>query len=84
MRQNVQNWIYSWFEKHVGISREIVITNIDTNYFDNSWLDSFGFIGFISEIEGHFNIEFSNDEFTDRTFATLRGLTEHIINKLSK
>ena len=76
-----KEWVVDWFVSKAGIARETVEQKSAENYFANSWLDSFAFIGFLSEIEGHFDIAFDNDDFTDRSFSTIDGLAEHITRK---
>ena len=57
-----------------------VMKDISENYFNIGWIDSFKFMSLISDIEDNYNIEFSNEEFQNRDFASVQGLTE-IINK---
>ena len=68
-----RNWVIEWFENHSTASREQIMENLDKNYFDLSYIDSFQFIELISDIE-EIGIELGNDQFEDRNFATINGL----------
>ena len=45
-------------------------------------IDSFKFISFITEIENFFKIKFSNDEFQNRDFASIEGLSKILSEKI--
>jgi len=79
----IKEWIMSWFEKNADLSREEIEKNLSSNYLSKGWIDSFKFISFISDIEKKFEISFSNDEFQNRMFATIDGLTEIIAKKIT-
>lgn len=70
---NYENWIIQWFRSHTDFSEEEIRSHMDENYFDLGYVDSFGFIELISEIED-LGIELANDQFEDREFSTIRGL----------
>ncbi|MCF7800165.1 hypothetical protein K9M16_04160 [Candidatus Babeliales bacterium] len=80
MNSDIKNWLIDWFLRNSKIEKIEIEKNLNINYFDANWIDSFGFISFVMEIEKSFNIRFSNSEFQDREFATLNGL-EKIIEK---
>ena len=84
MSQHVFTWIVEWFEKNSSVIKEEVMNNVKESYFDKGWIDSFKFIEFVSSIEQHFDIEFSNAEFQDRNFSTVEGLTKIIQRKLDE
>ena len=50
------------------------------NYFESGLVDSFVFITMLSDIEEKYGVSFSNDDFLDRSFATIDGLV-CMINK---
>jgi acyl carrier protein len=78
---DIQSWVVSWFSKNTDVSKEEVVENISQNYFEMGWIDSLQFISFISDIEREFGIHFSNDEFHDRSFATVQGIVGIIERK---
>ena len=49
-------WIIAWLEGNKGIKRELIQENLNQNYFEAGWIDSLGFISFISDIELEFDI----------------------------
>ncbi len=80
--QEIKNWIVHWFQENSGIQEEEILKNLNLNYLEKGWMDSFAFIGFITHIEQQFGIAFLNDEFQDRSFATVDGLTKIIKRKI--
>jgi len=74
----VNEWIINWFLENTSVSEEILKSNMNENYLEIGWLDSFHFISFITEIEDHFKIHFSNTSFQDRNFSTIPGLVNII------
>jgi len=78
-----REWLIEWFSLHTTVPKQEVANNTDLNYLQEGWIDSMQFIGMISSIEDEFDIEFSNDEFQDRTFATIDGLAQLIAGKLA-
>lgn len=82
-REKVGEWVVCWFEKNTMIKKNEIVSNLQQNYFDNNLIDSFRFISFIMDIEQHFNINFSNDEFQNREFSTINGISEIIYKRIS-
>lgn len=74
-----KNWLINWFEKNSTIAIKDIKKHLDENYLEKGWIDSFKFITFITDIENNFKIRFSNNEFQNRKFATINGLSK-IIN----
>lgn len=79
---SVQNWLIEWFVKNTGHESVKISENINQSYFDMQWIDSFQFITLIMEIEGNFHISFNQDEFQNRDFSTVAGLTSIIEKKI--
>ncbi len=71
-------WIMDWFESNTEADRNELESNIDSNYFEKGYIDSFEFINLIGDIEDTFGVQFSNDQFEDRTFSTISGLARII------
>ncbi len=78
----INKWIVDWFEKNTSSKKEDLLVSFESNYFEKGWIDSFKFVSFIMDIENNFNISFSNNEFQDRKFSTIQGLTEIISNRI--
>ena len=75
-----EQWVVDWFKEKTGIQKDELLAQKGENYFALGWIDSFGFIEFIADLEQAFDIAFENDEFTNRSLSTLSGLVA-IINK---
>ncbi len=82
MTQQIKKWIVEWFEENTTTNREFIVKNSGEDYFAGGWIDSFKFIKFISDIEQKFGISFSNEEFQDKTFSTIDGLSIIIKRKM--
>lgn len=76
--ENIKNWIVDWFVENGTATKEKVLASLDSNYFNEGFIDSFTFISLIGDIEDEYDIEFDNDQFLDRDFATVNGLAEII------
>ncbi len=74
-KNEIQTWLIDWFAENTSETRTDIAANISKNYFDLGWIDSIKFIQFLGDVEDDFDIEFSNDQFQDRDFATINGLT---------
>ena len=81
---NTKEWLLRWFETNSDLSREEIEKNLQEDYLAKGWIDSFKFVTFVTEIEDEFKITFSTDEFQDRSFATLDGLTKIIEARIEK
>jgi acyl carrier protein len=81
MDSDIKSWVVNWFIKNSNIEEDKIYQSLSSNYLLDGWIDSFKFISFITDIEEHFNITFSNEEFQDRSFATIKGLSEIIGEK---
>lgn len=79
----VKTWLIEWFKTNTDISEENIGNDLNVNYFEKGWIDSFKFITFITDIEDNFNIRFSNDQFQDRTFSTIDGVIQLIKEKVN-
>jgi aminoglycoside 3-N-acetyltransferase len=74
----IKNWLINWFIGNSGIEDKKIKRNLNANYLEDGWIDSLEFIKFVSDIEEYFGITFSNDEFQNREFSTIDGLTNVI------
>lgn len=81
---NIKEWIIDWFTKNSDVEKDEIEKNLDENYMLKGWIDSLTFVNFITDLETHFNITFLNDEFQNRSFATINGLTKILEDKLNE
>jgi acyl carrier protein len=51
----------------------------DFDYFAAGWLTSMEVVELVTEIEAHFDIEFSERDLQDKRFVTLGGLAQLIV-----
>ena len=74
--ETTREWIIQWFLANANADEKTLRESVEENYFDKGLIDSFTFISLIADIEETFSIEFDNDQFIDRKFATVAGLTD--------
>lgn len=82
MENKISEWVIKWFKANTGFKEEEIKNRVSDNYFSQGWIDSLKFIAFITEMEKKFNIRFSNEEFQDRDFSTIAGLTKILEKKI--
>jgi acyl carrier protein len=81
MQTDPRAWLINWFVNNVGLTSQEVLMKASENYFELGWIDSLKFVNFILEIEQEFGVHFSNEDFQDRDFGTLEGLSRYISKK---
>lgn len=79
--EEIKLWLEEWFSNNSSKSIDEVKEKSDDNYFTEGFVDSFGFISLLSDIEEKFGVVFSNDDFLDRSFATINGLAQMVYLK---
>tara|TARA_B100000787_G_scaffold79039_1_gene58196 strand:- start:162 stop:407 length:246 start_codon:yes stop_codon:yes gene_type:complete len=68
------NFILKYFK-----NKKIKKFNVD--YMSQGYVDSLGFIKFVSSIEKFFNIKFNQKDFMNRNFRTINGLAQIIFDR---
>ena len=58
--------------------------DFDENFYHQGLIDSFSIIELIESLESEFNIQFSQQDFMDEKFPTIRGLSEIIHDKIQQ
>jgi acyl carrier protein len=81
LNNQVQTWLQDWFESRAKNSKQGSRASLDIDYFEAGWLTSMEVVEFITEIEQHFGMQFSDDDMQDRRFVTIAGLTELIVER---
>jgi acyl carrier protein len=51
------------------------------DYFEAGWLTSMEVVEFVTEIEQHFGMQFSDHDLQDARFITIAGLAELILER---
>ena len=75
----VDEFILEYFEGKTKKNKVDIKRNV--NYFKEDYIDSVGVFDLISALESRFNFEFNNDDFQDRDFVTIEGLSKIIMDK---
>lgn len=75
----ISQWLRGWFLKNSSLTFDNIKEAFESlNYFETGLVDSLGYMELITEIETRFGVEFSNDDFQNRDFATVGGLMRAI------
>ena len=80
---DMKKWLVEWFTTKTNIDESEIVEKTSQDYFSQKWIDSLKFFGLITEVENEFGIMFSNDDFQDRKFANIDGLSEIIEEKIN-
>lgn len=72
-------WLLDWFRENKSAAIDPQKDFAALNYFEAGWIDSFGVIEMIGDIENHFGIRFAETHFQDRRFVTVGGLSRIIL-----
>ena len=78
MKNLIEQWIEKWFAQK---SSEIKL-DMNDNFFEKGAIDSFGIMELIIELESHYEITFTQEEFQDNRFSNIQGLSEIIHGKI--
>ena len=77
MNNKIEDWLVNYFSRTQELGNDPLTTDI----FDAGWIDSFGIIVLIEEIESEYNFKFGQEHLTDRRFRTINGITE-LVNEI--
>ncbi|MGD9807283.1 MAG: acyl carrier protein [Deferribacterales bacterium] len=78
---DTKQWLTDWFSKKDKFNPDDE-NMFNANYFELDIIDSLEVIFMIEAIEKEFDITFTQDDFQDRKFATVSGLSEIITKHL--
>lgn len=83
LRDQVQNWLMDWFIARGKLAKKMGTpeTLRNTDYFEAGWLTSMEVVEFVTEIEQHFGMQFSESDLQDPRFVTIAGLAELILSR---
>lgn len=72
MNQTVVDWLLGYFSQSQALGED----PHDRDIFEAGWIDSFGVILLIEELESEFDFKFSHQHLSDRRFRTINGIAE--------
>ncbi len=81
MKAQVQEWLTDWFLNRTKVGKQPREALLSVDYFEAGWLTSMEVVEFITEIERHFNVQFSDRDMQDARFVSIAGLTELILER---
>lgn len=81
MKEKVQGWLTDWFVSRAKIGKQMSQPALHIDYFEAGWLTSMEVVEFVTEIEQHFGMQFSDHDLQDARFITIAGLAELILER---
>lgn len=79
---NIRNYVLSALQEKHRINDLIDLDNL--NYVEEGYIDSFGIVQFVCNLEEQFNITFSDDEMMSDEFQVVGKLIHLIETKINK
>lgn len=74
-----QKWLMDWFrEQSPDAAAMPDLEMLSSDYFERGFIDSFGVISLIEDVEAKFGIKFSEEAFQDRRFSVIASLGDLI------
>lgn len=80
---NYSDWVIGWLVKNGNDETELK-EHLEENFFDMGYIDSFAFIMLMSAVEDEFGVSFDNEQFQDRSFATISGFAKALEREAKK
>lgn len=77
----IKNFILSYFMTKTNKAQEELLCSV--SYFDENYIDSLGIFELISALEEEYDFEFTDDDFQNRDFVTIDGISQIIEKKVS-
>jgi acyl carrier protein len=86
LRAQVQEWLIDWFVTRAKTGKQATGKQtreslLDIDYFEAGWLTSMEVVEFVTEIEGRFNMQFTDRDLQDPRFVTIAGVAELILER---
>lgn len=77
-----ENWLHNWLisNGNPAVSK-LTITD---DFVAAGIIDSFGTIRLISDVESHFGVEFSDENFQRKDLTTIKGLATVIVANIER
>jgi len=77
----IKEFVLNYFSDKTNKKKENLLC--DTSYFDENYIDSLGVFELISTVEDKFDFEFTDDDFQNRDFVTINGISNIIERKIN-
>lgn len=82
LTESIRQWLAAWFaSKGRGTTQQNASSSANIDYFEAGWLTSMEIVEFVTEIEQHFGMQFSEDDLQDPRFVTIAGLAELVLER---
>ncbi len=72
----MKDWVLNWFHNRTGIAIEELLAQEESNFIEQGFVDSFGFLELVSECEQNNPVEFRDEDFSSEIFYTIKGFSE--------
>jgi len=76
----IKKFILNYFVNKTKKMREELLCNV--SYFDENYIDSLGIFELITTLENEYGFEFTEDDFQNRDFVTINGLSKIVKDKI--
>ena len=77
---SIKNFVLNYFTSKTNKKQNELLC--DSSYFDENYIDSLGVFELISTLEDEYNFEFDDDDFQNRDFVTINGISQIIEKKI--
>lgn len=79
---NIREYVLEALQEKHTIQESVNLDEV--NYIEEGYVDSFGLVQFVFDLEEQFDITFSDDEMTSEEFQNIGSLIRLIENKVNK
>lgn len=79
---NVKEFVIDYLEREYQLPADVDLDSFD--YIESGYVDSMGFIQFIAMLEDEFDIEFTDDELSDKANQITGNLIKLVEEKIEK
>lgn len=76
-----KEYILNWLRDELSVCIKNTDEFCQSNYMESGLIDSMGFVQLIAEIEDHFQINFTEEDFEQSELMTIYGLINLVEDK---
>ena len=77
---NVKVFVVEYLEREYDLPEDIDFSTF--NYIESGYVDSMGFIQFVTMLEDEYDIEFTDEELSDKTYQIIGNFIRLIESKI--